>query len=118
MSNDPARPTIQCQSYRDGHGVHWIPILRLVPGLAPSPARLQVDTDGFLLEVAGLGERIFNHDPVRVTGLIEAHGTECQWYSSLHFVCWLLPGSRPFANMSFTQLEPCSPFRPLGSLLR
>lgn len=78
MTNDAPVPAVtRCGSFHEGHDVHWIQGLRGKEDPETGPGSASVDTVGWVTVSLDNGreKRWWNHDPVRLAGLLEASGS-------------------------------------------
>lgn len=96
-----------CISYRPGHNVHYIPVLRLVRDLEPVDATLTCEREQLTLTVGSQRTTMYSHDMHRVRSLLEDFGTRCLWYPTLRYACW--PGAKVnrWASLSGAPITPC-----------
>lgn len=109
---DAARADRPCSSYRDGHNVHWIPVLRIAQHRPWVDAELTVE-DGRLVLAFGTERSIVrHHDETGVRLLIESLGSSIRWYPSLRYACWPGEEVQRWASLALGELQPCFPPEP------
>lgn len=108
-SSGPDRPLggFTCQSYSDGHNVHYIPVLKIAPNLDPTDATITVDEDRILLTVESTTIEVQHHNPRAIATLVAENGSRCQWFPRLRCACWTRSGGRKWISLSLGPLTPC-----------
>jgi len=104
---DAPRAGFTCASYRPGHSVHYFPVVKRAPQLVPIEAAVEVRASDLLLTALEGTQRVWSHNKVAVTDLIQQFGSSCLWYPTLGLACWPQPEVRHWVNLSTGPLSPC-----------
>lgn len=94
-------------SYRPGHNVHHIPVLRYSASLIPTAASLVFADETFTLRIGEETHLVSNHHPAALSALVERLGGACRWYPTLNYACWPNGEVRHWVNLSLGGATPC-----------
>lgn len=104
---DVPRGGFTCQSYQDGHNVHYIPVMKVVPDLEPVRARIECSDDQIALVIGKDRTAVYSHNPAAIGLLIQELGSACRWYPTLNLACWPGKAVRHWASLALAPVEAC-----------
>lgn len=105
---DIPRGGFTCRSYRDGHNVHYEAVMKSVPRHAPEEARIQFAEDQISVEVDGVQQRVYTHNPSGIGQILfQLQKETCLWFPALRLACWTTPTERHWVSLAADPVTAC-----------
>ena len=113
MSSPSASPRLHCGSFRGGHDVHYIQVIRVAPR-HPALAIEDIDAPGddiVRLRIDGALHRLHNHAPQEVIAAWEERTGVATWTSGASLLQIPQPDGSACLSVSRTSPGPCADAR-------